>query len=256
MNNERIILIVEDASLLSELENQVRLAGYEALVATEPATLTRMLGTAPVLVILDLLSHQFDWKTLLAFIKGEGKKANHVPVLGLVSLRDFEVRNQAEAAGCNDILIREHISEQLPHLIEKHKWVVDKVRCRDMPPPLLLEGIKLLNQAEFFGCHEVIEDAWNAEKEAIRVMYQGILQIGVACYHIQKKNWRGAVKVLARGIPKVSRFAPTCMGLDLSKLIAQAELIGDELTRLGPNWEGEFDTTLFPIIDIPDYETG
>jgi hypothetical protein len=81
-------------------------------------------------------------------------------------------------------------------------------------------------------------------------MYQGILQIGVACHHIQNKNWRGAMKLLERGMPKVERFVPNCMGLDLAKLLADAEAIRQELIRLGPDWQGEFNHMLWPTIQL------
>ena len=86
------------------------------------------------------------------------------------------------------------------------------------------------------------------EPASIRVMYQGILQIGVACYHIQNKNWRGAVKVLERGVPKLGRFSPACMGIDIARLLEDAAAIRQELVRLGPEWRGEFDHRLFPTI--------
>jgi hypothetical protein len=83
-------------------------------------------------------------------------------------------------------------------------------------------------------------------------MYQGILQIGVACHHVKLKNWRGAVKVLERGVPKTGRFAPSCMGINIAKLLEDAEAIRQELMRLGPDWHGEFDERLFPIIQFQE----
>jgi hypothetical protein len=58
------------------------------------------------------------------------------------------------------------------------------------------------------------------------------------------------MKVLDRGLPKTRRFAPSCMGLNLAKLLADAEAIRQELLRLGPDWQGEFDTHLFPTIQF------
>jgi hypothetical protein len=126
--------------------------------------------------------------------------------------------------------------------------VVDRNRCKEFAPPRVQEGIALFNRGQYFDCHEVLEDAWNEEPEPIRLLYQGILQISVACYHIQNKNWRGAMKVLERGLPKIRRFAPDCMGLDLDKLLADVDLLRRELIRLGPDWTGQFDPTVFPTI--------
>jgi predicted metal-dependent hydrolase len=154
------------------------------------------------------------------------------------------------AAGCDAVVGRGAVASNLPHLVEKHKWVLERGRCQDQPPDLLLEGISLFNQGEYFECHEVIEHAWNEEASPVRIMYQGILQIGVACYHMKQKNWRGAMKLLERGIPKIKRFAPDCMGIDLAKLLADAEAIQQELARLGLEWQGEFNETLWPTIQF------
>jgi hypothetical protein len=253
MTTETIILIVDDLMFLPKLETTVQNLGYQPLVATDELTLNRAIGAAPVLAIVDLYeaNHTFSWEYLVRFMKGPGKKGNHVPILGFGPHVDLALRERALAVGCAAVVGRSAIVTQLPHLIEKYKWVVDSHRCEEIPPPLVREGLKLLNEGEYFECHEVLEDAWNEEQGPVRLMYQGILQIGVACYHIQNKNWRGAMKLLERGIPKVERFAPTCMGLDLANLIIEAEAIRTELIGLGPEWQGEFNPKLFPTLKIP-----
>jgi hypothetical protein len=40
------------------------------------------------------------------------------------------------------------------------------------------------------------------------------------------------------------------MGIDLARLIADAETIRQELLRLGPDWQGEFDEKLYPTIQL------
>jgi hypothetical protein len=183
-------------------------------------------------------------------MKGEGKKSLHIPVLGFGPHVDLELREKALLAGCDSVVGRGAIAGKLPQLIEKHKWMVDHNRCQESPPRRLREGIELFNQGRYFDCHEVIEDAWNDELESVRIMYQGILQIGVACHHIQNKNWRGAMKVLERGVPKIRRFAPQCMGINLDMLLTDADTVRQELVRLGPEWQGDFNVNLFPTIEL------
>ena len=220
--------------------------GYQPVVATNDSQLTKALFKSPVLIIVDLFSQSIDWNYLVGVVKKS--KAGPVPVLGFGPHVDLELRQKALDAGCNAVVGRGAVAGQLPHLVEKHKWVMDKSPCDDPPPALLLEGVELFNQREFFECHEVIEQAWMEEQASIRIMYQGILQIGVACYHIQNKNWRGAMKVLDRGVAKIRRFTPRCMGINLEKLLADSETIRQELLRLGEEWQGEFDDTCFPNI--------
>lgn len=249
---ETVVLIVDDLMFLPKLEGNLKALGYRSLAATNDTDLSRALFTAPVLAIVDLFSQGFNWEKLVRLIKGPGKKATHVPVLGFGPHVDLELRQRALAAGCTAVVGRSAIVSQLPHLIEKHKWAVDQDRCRDVPPPLLLEGVDLFNRGQFYDCHEVIEAAWVQEQAPIRIMYQGILQIGVACYHIQNENWRGAMKVLERGVPKLGRFSPACMGINIAKLLADAEIIHQELVRLGPAWHGKFDVRLFPTIEFQE----
>lgn len=246
--SESIILIVDDLMFLPKLENGLRHLGYQPIAATDETSVTRALFKSPVLVIVDLFSRSFDWEALIPLIKKS--KAGPVPVLGFGPHVDLELREKALSLGCDAVVGRGAVASQLPQLVKKHKWVLDKSRCQDEPPALLLEGIELFNRGEYFDCHESIEDAWMDEEAPVRIMYQGILQIGVACYHIKNKNWRGAMKLLERGMPKTRRFAPTCMGINLSQLLADAEAIRQELLRLGPEWEGEFDNTLFPTIQL------
>jgi hypothetical protein len=246
--NDTIILIVDDLMFLPKLESGLQKLGYRPITATDETQVTRALFRSPVLVIVDLFSQSFNWEALIRLIKKS--KAGPVPVLGFGPHVDLALREKALDAGCEAVVGRGAIASQLPHLVEKHKWVLDKTPCQSKPPPLLVEGIELFNQREYYECHEVIEYAWNDEPGPVRIMYQGILQIGVACYQVQNKNWRGAMKLLQRGTPKVRRFAPDCMGINLAQLLDDAAAILQELKRLGPDWQGEFDAGLFPTIQF------
>lgn len=247
---ESIVLIVDDLLFAPRLQDALNRLDYQPIIATNETDLINALRQAPVLVIVDLFSRSFDWQALLHLMKGDGKKSQHVPVLGFGPHVDVQLRAQALLAGCDAVVGRGAVINQLPQLIEKYKWLVNRNRCSESPPPGLLKGIELFNQGQFFACHEVIEEAWNNEPEPVRIMYQGILQIGVACYHIQNKNWRGAMKVLERGVPKIRRFVPQCMSINLDKLLADINLMRRELVRLGPDWQGDFDANLFPTIEL------
>jgi hypothetical protein len=125
-------------------------------------------------------------------------------------------------------------------------------RCGDNPPPGLLEGIALFNAAEYFECHEVLEDIWRAEADPVRALYQGILQIGVAFHHLRRDNWRGAVKLLTGGSDKVGRFLPRCMGVETEPLHAAALACLALLRDLGPERLDEFDWSLIPTIRVDE----
>jgi len=123
-------------------------------------------------------------------------------------------------------------------------------RCRDAPPPGLLAGIALFNAGRFYDCHEELEAIWRAEPHPVRALYQGILQIGVAFHHLGRGNWRGAHNLLTAGIEKVSRFLPTCMGVDTAALVEQSQRCLDLLCALGPERAAAFDWTLVPQVVV------
>jgi len=60
----------------------------------------------------------------------------------------------------------------------------------------LWRGIQQFNQQEFYACHDTLEELWMEAVEPKKQFYQGILQISVACYHLNNLNWRGAVILL------------------------------------------------------------
>ena len=92
--------------------------------------------------------------------------------------------------------------------------------CHETAPVLLRRGIAQFNRGEFFEQHETLEDLWREESRPIRTLYQGILQIGVALYHVQRQNHHGAVYMLTRGTNYLRPFAPACQGVDVADLLA------------------------------------
>jgi|688.fasta_scaffold529647_2 predicted metal-dependent hydrolase len=80
-------------------------------------------------------------------------------------------------------------------------------------------GIELFNKREFFDCHEVLEEVWKHQPEPERQLTQGIIQIAVAYYHALRGNSAGAIKLLARGIPRVKPFLPFASGLELKNFL-------------------------------------
>jgi hypothetical protein len=121
-------------------------------------------------------------------------------------------------------------------------------RCREAPPEGLLAGIRLFNAGEYFECHEELETIWKAERDPIRYLYQGILQIGVGFYHLRNRNYRGATLLLTDGIDKTSRFLPACMTVDTARLVHESQACLDQLQALGKERISEFDWTTVPRV--------
>lgn len=124
--------------------------------------------------------------------------------------------------------------------------------CGERPPTGLVKGIEQFNRGEFYQCHDSLEELWMAESGSIRHLYQGILQIGVAFYHLRAGRYQSVVTLLKRGSSYLERFAPTCMGVDVAHLLLDAASCLAQVTQLGPGGLHEFDWSSIPTIELRD----
>ena len=122
--------------------------------------------------------------------------------------------------------------------------------CLELPLPGLLAGVQEFNQGEYLACHETLEELWMAETRPIRKLYQGILQISVAFYHLEAGRYRPVLTLLERGCRYLEPFAPTCMDVDVASLLADAACCLAEVKRLGPDGLCDFDWSLIPRIEM------
>lgn len=82
----------------------------------------------------------------------------------------------------------------------------------------------------------------------MRRLYQGILQIGVAFYHLERGNYRGAIGLLESGLRWLAEFPPVCQTVDVAGLIERARTAQAALRELGPDRCHAFDDRLIPTI--------
>jgi predicted metal-dependent hydrolase len=127
-----------------------------------------------------------------------------------------------------------------------------RARSQERPPDGLLLGIAQFNAHEYFEAHETLENLWNAEPEIHRVLYKGILQVGVGCYHFLRGNYRGALLKLEAGANYLTPFAPRFMGIDVARLIADAHRLQTAIRDAGPVNLDRVDHTLLPEIALDD----
>jgi predicted metal-dependent hydrolase len=123
-------------------------------------------------------------------------------------------------------------------------------RCGDPPPAELLHGIEQFNRGEFFEQHETLEGLWRTERDDVRYLYQGILLVGVGCYHLLRGNRRGATAKLQAGIAMLEWFRPVCQGVAVDELIAAAQRLLDAVGALGPDGPAEVDRSLLPRVRL------
>ena len=93
-------------------------------------------------------------------------------------------------------------------------------------------GIERFNQREYFEAHEALESAWRNAFDPNRVIYQGILQIGVGFYHLLRGNKTGAIQVLQRGLEALRGAPEQFYGYDLGRLIRDTQLLLTKVQRM------------------------
>ena len=126
--------------------------------------------------------------------------------------------------------------------------------CQGDLPPLAVSGLELFNHGEYFEAHEALELAWREEPGPARELYRGILQIGVAYYHILRGNYRGAVKMFLRSRTWLEPFPDRCRGIDLARFRQDYNRVEQTLRALGPDRLGSFDRGLMKPIHYTDRE--
>ena len=123
------------------------------------------------------------------------------------------------------------------------------VDCLGSLHPQALKGFHLFNQGEYWLAHEALESAWLAETGQVRHLYRGILQASVAYLHIQRRNYRGALKVYHRSQRWLVPFPEVCRGVQVGRLRSELEAAIAEVRRLGPERLAEFDPSLLrPLV--------
>lgn len=125
----------------------------------------------------------------------------------------------------------------------------EKIKGNFILDPRAIKGIQLFNQKKFFAAHEELELAWRDEQGAIRDLYRGILQVGVAYYHIQHRNFTGAQKMFVRAEKWLAPYSGYYLGVNVGKLKKDAT----KISRLLSNGElddiNTSDGTIFPGIE-------
>lgn len=120
--------------------------------------------------------------------------------------------------------------------------------CSGPLNPKAIEGMELFNKGKFFDSHEELEIAWNEETGKIRELYQGILQIAVTYLHITRGNYDGAVKVYERAMRRLKDWPDVCRGIQVGKFKKDAEIVMQEVQKLGIENISRFNAALFKPI--------
>lgn len=241
-----VAALAADLMVATRIESAIRAAGAEARMVDAGAGLWDAIERWPELVLIDLAVNGWEEPVRRAKTLPQTRA---IPIVAFGSHVNTEALHAARQAGCDHAWARSRFFEELPRLLKDTLHPPTRfVTGWDQPAPaLLLRGIEQFNKGEYWECHETLEELWNAEPGEVRDLYQGILQVGVAFYHLRNNNFAGAMKMFRRGLPRLRGLPEVCQGVRVAELAQDARRFHDLALDLGPERLSELPTS-FPSI--------
>jgi hypothetical protein len=225
----------------------------EALTGTDGALIRKLSIDRPGLLLFDLNNHAVPWQRWIALLKSSAA-TRRIPILAFGSHMEVETMTAARDAGADEVVARSRFTSELPNLLRKHLVRPDETAiaeaCEEPLSELAREGIALFNAGEYFESHERLEDAWNEDATAGKELYRAILQIAVAYLQIERRNYRGAVKMFLRVRQWIDPLPDRCRGVDVAELRANALKIEAKLLAVGEGGIEELVTRSFRPVRI------
>ena len=93
----------------------------------------------------------------------------------------------------------------------------------------LQEAIDLFNNQKWYEAHDAFEDIWNDLVGDERQIVQGILQVSVSQFHLNKGNLNGAMILLGEGLGRIKNRESEDLEIDLRLLCNKLESLLNKL---------------------------
>ena len=93
----------------------------------------------------------------------------------------------------------------------------------------LQEAIDLFNNQQWYEAHDAFEDIWNDLVGDERQIIQGILQVSVSQFHLNKGNFNGAMILIGEGLGRIRNKVSKDLEIDLVLLCTSLETLLDKL---------------------------
>ena len=114
----RLVLAATDLMRLSRVAEGTRALGYEIAIVESADEARQALHSGPVdLLILDLQADDLPWQDVVTVAKEVND--GPVPVLAYGQHTNLGLLREARRAGCNVVVPRSQLVEELPTLIER-----------------------------------------------------------------------------------------------------------------------------------------
>jgi len=96
------------------------------------------------------------------------------------------------------------------------------------------DALDLFNNQKWYEAHDAFEEIWNGLYGDERQIIQGILQVAVSQFHLNKGNLNGAMILLGEGLGRIKSRVSVDLGLDLCSFCKSLELLLEKLHSKAP----------------------
>ncbi len=120
-SGRRILAVVDDLFFLAKIQETARWLGVKLQIARNPAEVEAELAQSapPNLVIVDLNARQCPALEIIGAIDRHPARKK-ISLIGFVSHLQAELKQSAQAAGCDRVMPRSAFSLQLPALLRRY----------------------------------------------------------------------------------------------------------------------------------------
>tara|TARA_B100000941_G_C28370086_1_gene481667 strand:- start:358 stop:729 length:372 start_codon:yes stop_codon:yes gene_type:complete len=91
------------------------------------------------------------------------------------------------------------------------------------------KALDLFNNKKWYEAHDALEDIWNTLDGDERQIIQGILQVSVSQFHLNKGNLNGAMILLGEGLGRIKSRTNFDLGIDLVLFCQRLEFLLNKL---------------------------
>ena len=90
------------------------------------------------------------------------------------------------------------------------------------PPAKLGQAIREFNGAQYWQCHETLEELWLPEGYPLLLFYHGLIKAAVGLLHLERHNRQGGTAKLCDAQYALTPFSPRFMGVDIGNLLSDS----------------------------------
>ncbi len=193
----------------------------EPLEGPESALIRYLVDQHPALIIIDTAHQSIPWRTWIQVIK-TSSATRRIPIIAFGSHVLEEPLTDATEAGADQTISRGRLQASLAELITKWSMIPDHdaiaLACGESLSEDTEQGVELIAKGHYYDAHEILEMVWQNARGAENYLLRTLLQVSVTYLHIERGNFRGAMKMLLRVKHWLAPLPSECQGINVEAL--------------------------------------